>query len=86
MTKHKHWREDANCLDVDTEVFFPSGRGTGGEERWDYAKSVCAFCKVRKPCLELALSIEEHDDRWGIYGGLTPLERRAVRIKRKAAV
>lgn len=84
MAKREHWREDASCLNVDTEVFFPSGRGTG-EERWDAAKAVCAFCKVRKPCLELALKVEEHDDRWGVYGGLSPMERRAIRAKRRAS-
>lgn len=84
MSKHKHWREDARCLNVDTEIFFPSGRGIG-EERWDAARAICALCKVRKPCLELALNVEEHDDRWGIYGGLSPIERRTLRHKRQAA-
>lgn len=78
--KETHWREQAVCRGVDSEVFFPSKRGTG-EERWDDARAICAFCPVRKQCLTLALGIEEHDDRWGMFGGKSPIERRALRHK-----
>ena len=84
MRGRDHWREDANCLSADTEVFFPSGRGAG-EERWDAAKAICVGCRVKKQCLNLVIKLEEHDDRWGVFGGLSPLERRPIRKQRKEA-
>ena len=43
------------------------------------AKRVCMSCEVRAECLEYAL---EHDERFGIWGGLSERERR--RLKRQA--
>lgn len=37
-----------------------------------YVKQLCAACPVREGCLEYAL---EHDEKDGIWGGLTPEER-----------
>lgn len=82
MGKRDHWREDALCLDTPTHIFFPVGRGTG-EERWDAAKAICRGCKVKKQCLNLVIKLEEHDDRWGVFGGLSPMERRVIRAERK---
>ena len=82
MVKRDHWREDAACLEQPTHLFFPVGRGTG-EERWDAAKAVCERCTVRNDCLNLVIGLEEHDDRWGVFGGLSPMERRTLRQKRK---
>lgn len=79
--KREHWREDALCLDAPMEVFFP--HGNGGEERWNAAKEYCVNCTVTEQCLALAMDLEEHDDRWGVFGGLTPMERRALRGKRR---
>jgi WhiB family redox-sensing transcriptional regulator len=80
--KRDHWREDAACLSAGTEIFFPSGRGTG-EDRWDAAKAICRSCTVKRHCLNLVINLEEHDDRWGVFGGLSPMERRAMRQERK---
>ncbi|MDX6335165.1 MAG: WhiB family transcriptional regulator, redox-sensing transcriptional regulator, partial [Streptosporangiaceae bacterium] len=49
----------------------------GGSTR--EAKKVCRGCEVRVECLEYAL---EHDERFGIWGGLSERERR--RMKREA--
>ena len=40
---------------------------------------VCRGCEVRAECLEYAL---EHDERFGIWGGMSERERR--RLKRQA--
>jgi WhiB family redox-sensing transcriptional regulator len=56
------------------EAFFPEKGGSTRE-----AKKVCRSCEVRAECLEYAL---EHDERFGIWGGLSERERR--RIKRQA--
>ena len=41
------------------------------------AKTICAGCHVRQQCLDYALANREHR---GIWGGLTPLERRRWRL------
>ena len=67
------WQERALCAQTDPEAFFPEKGGSTRE-----AKKVCRGCEVRAECLEYAL---EHDERFGIWGGLSERERR--RIKRE---
>ncbi len=43
------------------------------------AKKICTGCEVRAECLAYALA---HDERFGIWGGLSERERR--RLKRAA--
>jgi len=68
------WQEQALCAQTDPEAFFPEKGGSTRE-----AKRVCASCEVRADCLEYALG---HDERFGIWGGLSERERR--RLKRAA--
>src|SRR4029078_2364235 len=68
------WQERALCAQTDPEAFFPEKGGSTRE-----AKRVCTTCEVRVECLEYAL---EHDERFGIWGGLSERERR--RLKRRA--
>ncbi|NYH79417.1 WhiB family redox-sensing transcriptional regulator [Actinopolyspora biskrensis] len=68
------WQERALCAQTDPEAFFPEKGGSTRE-----AKRICAGCEVRSECLEYAL---EHDERFGIWGGLSERERR--RLKRQA--
>jgi hypothetical protein len=56
-------------------AFFPEKGGSTRE-----AKRVCLSCDVRSECLEYALA---HDERFGIWGGLSERERR--RLKRRTA-
>jgi WhiB family redox-sensing transcriptional regulator len=58
------------CAQTDPEVFFPEKGGSVRE-----AKAVCAGCPVRTPCLEYALA---HDERFGVWGGLSERERRRL--------
>jgi WhiB family redox-sensing transcriptional regulator len=69
------WQDRALCAQTDPEAFFPEKGGSTRE-----AKKVCRTCEVRADCLEYAL---EHDERFGIWGGLSERERR--RIKRGIA-
>lgn len=69
------WQARGVCAETDPEVFFPE---KGGSTR--QAKMVCRGCEVRGECLEYAL---EHDERFGIWGGLSARER--LRMKREAA-
>lgn len=68
----EQWQERALCAQTDPEAFFPEKGGSTRE-----AKQICAGCEVRTECLEYAL---EHDERFGIWGGLSERERR--RLKR----
>ena len=73
------WRDKANCLMSDPELFFPVGNVIAAIDK---AKAVCEPCKVKKQCLEYALNYK--DD--GIWGGMTEDERGALKRsnKRKA--
>ncbi len=69
------WAEHAKCLQAEPDIFFPDKGGSTRE-----AKRICALCEVRQECLEYAL---EHDERFGIWGGLSERERR--KLKRLAS-
>jgi WhiB family redox-sensing transcriptional regulator len=68
------WQERALCAQTDPEAFFPEKGGSTRE-----AKRVCLSCEVRVQCLDYALA---HDERFGIWGGLSERERR--RVKKRA--
>jgi WhiB family transcriptional regulator, redox-sensing transcriptional regulator len=68
------WQERALCAETDPEAFCPEKGGSTRE-----AKRICSGCEVRAECLEYAL---QHDERFGIWGGLSERERR--RLKRRA--
>lgn len=62
----------ALCRQVDQgELFFPEKGGTTAP-----AKQVCAMCPVRAECLQYAL---DRDERFGIWGGKSERERRALK-------
>ena len=69
------WQERALCSQTDPEAFFPEKGGSTRE-----AKRICSRCEVRAESLEYALG---HDERFGIWGGLSERERR--KLKRRAA-
>ena len=70
------WRLDALCAETDPEAFFPEKGGSTRE-----AKRVCSGCTVRGECLEFALA---HDERFGIWGGLSERERRRLKLQRRS--
>jgi WhiB family redox-sensing transcriptional regulator len=65
------WQERSLCAQTDPEAFFPEKGGSTRE-----AKRICTGCEVRSECLEYAL---EHDERFGIWGGLSERERRKLK-------
>ncbi|WP_412753963.1 WhiB family transcriptional regulator [Krasilnikovia sp. M28-CT-15] len=65
------WRDEGLCAQSDPDAFYPD-KNTSALP----AKQVCAGCPVRRPCLQYAL---EHDERFGIWGGLSEKERRALK-------
>lgn len=68
------WQQRALCAQTDPEAFFPEKGGSTRD-----AKKVCVGCDVRSECLEYALM---HDERFGIWGGLSERERR--KLKKRA--
>jgi hypothetical protein len=63
---------------MDAELFHPNrGEDTAA------AKAVCAECLVRVECLEYALANAE---KFGIWGGTSERERRAMRRERNIAL
>ncbi|KMV21752.1 MULTISPECIES: WhiB family transcriptional regulator [Mycobacterium] len=65
------WQDRALCCQTDPEAFFPEKGGSTRE-----AKRICQGCEVKTECLEYALA---HDERFGIWGGLSERERRRLR-------
>ena len=76
-TSQANWQDQANCLGVDPDLFFPE-RGASTRE----AKEVCRGCVVRTDCLEYALV---NGEKFGIWGGLSERERRRLRRQRAQA-
>jgi WhiB family redox-sensing transcriptional regulator len=64
------WRDDAICAQTDPEAFFPEKGGSTRE-----AKQICRSCDVRPECLDYALA---HNERFGIWGGLSERDRRRL--------
>jgi WhiB family redox-sensing transcriptional regulator len=64
------------CRDEDPELFFPIGTARPALAQVERARAVCSGCPVRDECLQWALSTGQAA---GVWGGLTPDERRALR-------
>ncbi|WP_433017983.1 WhiB family transcriptional regulator [Kribbella sp. CA-294648] len=70
------WRHRAACLSEEADLFFPIGSSDAAYQQIDEAKAVCHRCDVRAECLDWALRIgQDH----GVWGGLSPDERDALR-------
>src|ERR671917_274919 len=75
--ENRVWQDQANCMGVDPDLFFPE-RGASTRE----AKEVCRGCVVREDCLEYALA---NGEKFGIWGGMSERERRRIRRARALA-
>ncbi|MBW0090622.1 WhiB family transcriptional regulator [Pseudonocardia sp. KRD-184] len=70
----RDWRHDAECADVDPEIFYPLDLAPYGPAV-TVAREICAGCPVRLDCLLDVMAGEDPARRWGITAGLTPDER-----------
>ena len=73
----RDWRELALCAQVDPELWFPESGQPNGK-----AKLVCSWCDVKVECLAFALRANE---QYGVWGGLSPDERRRLRRRQREA-
>ncbi len=75
VNKDFDWQDDAACIEVeDEDWFFPEGPGNPNA-KFSKAKEVCATCNVTLECLRFAV---DNKFDYGVWGGLTPEERREI--------
>lgn len=74
------WMRRAACATADPDIFFPQRQGNSTS--YSKARQICSRCSVTRECLESALA--EHVSQ-GMYGGLTPKERKALVTRRRKA-
>lgn len=75
--KRAEWTSRALCLGCDIYYWFDDTEG-----HFETAKQVCAQCPVKDECLADAQYVEDgrsHTGCYGVYGGLTPVERWRIR-------
>lgn len=66
--------ENPLCAQSGGDFWFPeAGHGTASEVL--YARSICNNCEHQTECAEWAI----HNERYGIWGGLTELDRKRIR-------
>lgn len=63
------WAAQGMCRDMAPDALFVRGA------KQNEAKKVCIGCPVRSECLAEAL---DNEIEWGVWGGLTERERRAL--------
>jgi WhiB family redox-sensing transcriptional regulator len=68
--------DDAKCAEVTPDIFFPEF----GNNHSRQAVKICDACPVKEVCLEYALG---NDEVWGIWGGLTPNQRKRLKRGRR---
>ena len=81
MTMRSDWRDDASCLGLPVEMFFPRGKVD------PQVIKLCSGCPVKQRCLAEAMREErEAYKRYGVRGGLNARERDGLEAARKAGL
>ena len=81
MYKPKPWMEDAACREAPPILFFPERLSRYEQitpSSYDAAREYCERCPVLATCREASI-----DEIHGFWGGLTPQERRELRMRRR---
>lgn len=77
MTAGQAWRADAPCASLGDYLFFPDAdAGTSNVPNYKHARAVCDSCPVWQPCRLAGMG-----EAGGMWGGMTPVERRRVRAR-----
>lgn len=64
MRRNQAWREDAACLNFNTELFFPNAVGIKGANQKKRAIAICRTCPVIQQCGESAIANFESHGVW----------------------
>ena len=73
-SQREEWQDGALYTQVGDEPFFPPDGG-----HYETGRKICMECTVRLKCLTYILKLEQtSDDRVGMFGGMTPNERRIL--------
>jgi WhiB family redox-sensing transcriptional regulator len=73
------WASLAACRDTDID-YFVEGKSAAVMREVARAKALCATCPVHSACLQVGMG-----ERYGVWAGLTPPERRRLRKRSQAA-
>lgn len=83
--QEEDWQLKAQCRGPSADLFFPPAhfeKKSEKEVRERQAKSICATCPVKDPCLQYSIQIREPH---GVWGGLNEAERRVIMAERESA-
>lgn len=74
----KRWAGDALCAGYHSEMWYPplfkEERTAPEAQYYDLGKLICEHCPIQQECAERGA-----DEEYGMWGGLTPKERRLNR-------
>jgi WhiB family redox-sensing transcriptional regulator len=71
------WHQQALCAEIGGDWWFPEDNSRPEPE----VLKVCGRCPVQAECLEFAL---ENNEKYGVWGGLSPNKRKLLRRERVA--
>ncbi|MEU7338647.1 WhiB family transcriptional regulator [Streptomyces sp. NPDC007074] len=72
------WRTSSACQGIDTDTLFSDNARIQTK-----VQGICRGCRVRTTCLTDITSYEQDGYMvWGVAGGLTTVQRRALRVER----
>ncbi|KOV88639.1 MULTISPECIES: WhiB family transcriptional regulator [unclassified Streptomyces] len=69
------WQQSAACRGMSSSTFFspPGERGRARRDREERARRICGRCEVADICAATAL---KHGEAYGIWGGMSDVDRR----------
>lgn len=72
------WQEQAACRGMNSATFYSpqNERGKERRKREETARRICHGCEVIEECAAMAVDFEE---RYGVWGGMSPRERVSAR-------
>lgn len=74
MMIDEDWRLGALCHKRNNVFWYPPMEADAPEQYYSIAREVCRCCSLWKECLDDGV-----DEKWGMWGGLTPKERQPMK-------
>lgn len=69
------WLDDALCQGIHAHIWYPPLEAPNPGNYYSVGKKVCFRCPVWRECLDYA---KDGNETWGMWGGLTPQERKGT--------